>query len=122
MSFIDMALDTREEKDIVAEGNYDLLIEDAQLRDDGKNIMVRLSIEGYPSAKAVFHNISLIQPDDDEEKANNKKLFCAAFLEAFSIPFESGFDVADLMGGRGTVPLACGEYKGVEKNEIVLSF
>lgn len=122
MSFIDQALETRQEKEVAPEGQYDLTIEDAQLKPDGKNVGVRLSIDGHPEYQAVFHNMSLVQPEDDEEKANTKRLFQAAFLEAFDIPFEAGYELADFPGSKGTVNLTQSEYQGVVRNNIALSF
>lgn len=122
MTFIDQALATRQEKEVAPEGEYSLTIEDAKLRPDGKNVSVRLSIDGHPEYRPVFHNMSLVQDSDVEDKANTKRLFQAAFLEAFDIPFEAGYELADFPGSRGTVPLTQDEYQGVVSNNIALKF
>jgi hypothetical protein len=122
VSFIDQALQTRKEKEVAPEGEYTLTIEDARLRPDGRNVSIRLSIDGHPEYIAVFHNMALVQDGDDEDKANTKRLFQAAFLEAFDIPFEDGYDLQDFPGSKGTVRLTQDEYQGRVSNNIALSF
>ena len=123
MSFIEMALGEAKEKEVVPEGQYTLIVEDAELiEEDGRGrVLVRLSIDGMPNAKSVFHSISLTSPEDDPEKRNTKLLFAKAFCEAFDISFEAnGFALEDFPGSRGEVHLIQDEYKGVVNNRIKL--
>jgi hypothetical protein len=130
MSFIDKALDDAVEKEVVPDGEYDLIIENAEVvrKNNKERISVRLKVDGEPNAKTVFHNISLIDVEDDEEKANNKLLFGKAFIEAFNIPIERGIpfneavkDIEAYYGCRGRVRLTQREYEGVLSNQIKLS-
>jgi len=123
MTFIKMPLGDAKEKEVLPEGEYTLVVEDAEyVEKDGKaRISVRLSVDGYPNAKTVFHSISLISPDDDEDKANTKLLFAKAFCEAFDIPYGAdGFELEDFPGARGTVFLTQEEYEGDVNNRIKL--
>lgn len=124
MSFIESPLGDAQEKEVMPEGSYDLIVEDAQLIDEpGKKrrISIRHSIDGHPEAKAVFHNIFL-DLSDDAEKRNNQLLFQRAYLNAFAIPYEAGgFDLDDIIGARGTVNLTQDEYEGRVSNNIKLS-
>lgn len=123
MTFIEMPLGDAKEKEVVPEGEYDLIVEDAVPPPPGKkSVMVRLSIEGHLEAKAVFHHLALISSDDDEEKRNNKLLFGKAFCDAFSIPYEgAGFDLDDFPGAQGTIYLTQEEYQGIINNKIRLT-
>lgn len=126
MSFIDMALGEAQEKDVLPEGEYDLIIEGAEnkVSDKGKKmISIRHSVDGEPNARTVFHNLNLVSSDDDPDTANSKLLFAIAYLKAFEIPYEgAGFNIDDFPGARGRVKLAQKEYNGVISNEIKLSF
>jgi len=122
MSFIETPLKDAKEKEPVAEGDYDLIIEDAQLIEDkGKRrVSVRLSIEGEPDAAHVFHNIFLDLPED-ENKRTTQLGFTNAFLDLFEIPRKgSGFDMDELPGSRATCKLTQEEYEGNISNRIKL--
>ena len=123
MGFIEMPLEDAVSKEVVPEGTYELVIEDAQPPKEGKtSVMVRLSVVDEPNAKSIFHHIGLIQSDDDEEKRNYKLIFANAFLDAFSIPHEgSGFNTDDMFGATGKVHLTQEEYNGIVSNRIQLS-
>lgn len=123
MSFIQMPLGQAQAKTTVPAGpGYDLVIEDAQLAKDSKRVVVRISIDGHPEAKAIFHSISLPQPNDDPDKVNTKLLFGRAFLDLFGLVWEDdGFDLAGFPGARANgATLDTQEYNGVESNVVVL--
>jgi hypothetical protein len=122
MSFIDIPLKDAKEKEPVPTGEYDLIIEDASLIEDSgkRRVSVRHSIVGEPEAAAVFHNIMLDLPDD-EDKRNTSIGFTNAYLDLFEVPRKgTGFDMEELPGSQATCKLGQKEYKGVVSNEIKL--
>lgn len=121
--FIEQALASAVEKELVLEGEYDLTCEDGTMNDEGTGVTVRVSIDGHPNAKKMFHNISLVSQGDDPEKANNKLLFQKAFFRTFGIKYEeNGFELDDVPGAKATnARVGQDTYKGQTKNKIVLS-
>ena len=123
MTFISMPLGDAVQKEVLPEGEYELVIEDVKIKekDNKERISVRCSVDGEPNARAVFHNIWFPDPDADEEKQNNTLLFAIAFCDAFDIPWKSnGFNLEDFFGSRGRVYLTQDEYEGVPNNNIRL--
>lgn len=120
--FIDIPLGDAVEKDILPEGQYELIIDNAEEREDGRGINCRCSVDGEPNAKAIFHSIWFPDPDGDAEKRNNTLLFAKAFTDAFEIPTKAtGFNLEDFFGSRGRVKLTQEEYEGVTSNRIKLA-
>jgi hypothetical protein len=109
--YIDMGLSSAEPREALPEGTYLVKIEDAvekPSKDEQKqqvNIQVRLSVPDHPNAKPIWHYLPGISPQDDEEKANTKRLMVCAFLDAFNIPYDDGFETEDLMGAEATLNL-----------------
>jgi len=124
MAFINMNLGEAKEKEVLPEGEYDLVIEDyTPVMENDKLIAlsVRHSVDGHPEAKAVFNRINLPTEGDTEEKRNNKLLFAIAYLALFGIEWTAaGFDTDELQGSRGKCFLKVQEYEGVLSNQIKL--
>jgi hypothetical protein len=123
MSFIEMpGLADAKEPVIAPEGgNYDLCIVDAKLTDkDGKqNIRMILEIEGADDFANVFHYVSLVGPDDDEDKAKFKNLLAARFFNQFSVAMDGGIEIEQLVGCRATsCKLTQEEYEGRLSNSL----
>ena len=122
MSFINVPLGDAKEKEVLAEGEYTVRAESAELDTENQCIVVRHSVEGEPDAKAVFHRIWLPRESDDEEKVNNKLLFAKAYLELMGVGYDSnGFDEQDIVGQSARCNLKQDEWEGTLKNEIKLS-
>jgi hypothetical protein len=123
MSFIGAPLKDAKEKEPVPEGEYDLIIEAAELieKDGKQRVSIRHSIQGEKDAPAVFHNIFLTL-SDDEDKANTQLLFMKAYLELFEIPYKgTGFELDELPGSTATCNIGQREWEGKVFNEIKLS-
>jgi|WetSurMetagenome_2_1015567.scaffolds.fasta_scaffold600575_2 hypothetical protein len=116
MAFVDTgtSFDDVKEKESLPAGKYKLTIEGAEVVNDaGKkpNVSVRLSAEGHPEAKAIFHNMYLPTAEDPTEKRANKLLFIKRFLEKFKIPFAGAkFDTDTFQGRSAECTLTQEEY------------
>lgn len=124
MSFINVSLGQAQEKEVLPEDKYDLIIESAEFNNEKKPcVVVRCSVDGHPEAQPVWHRIFLPDDGDDAQKVNNKLLMAKAFCEAFSIPYEdSGFNTEDFIGADGNVYLEQDEYEGRVSNKIRLNW
>ena len=127
MSFIEMAFKDAKEKECVPEGMYVLRAEDYTAYEDDNGeisrISVRHSIEGEPSAKAVFHNLWFPRKGDDPEKVNNKLVFIKRYLELFNVPYkDGGFEPEEIPGSTAECQLVIDTYNDVESNQIKLRF
>jgi len=123
MSFIEMPIGEAVEKEVLPEGTYSLVVDDATYveRDGKRRISIRHTVEGEAGVKTIFHNIFL-DLSDDEEKANTQLLFTKAYLELFEIPYkDNGFALDDIIGSRADCSLIINEYNGVESNQIKLT-
>lgn len=123
MSFVELGtnLDDVKDKEVVPEGEYGLVIEDAKytVKEGKHNVNVRLSVEGMPMARSVFHNISLPNAEDEAGKRETKLLFLKRFLEKFKIPFSgNGFNEEDFPGKFAKCKLILDEYNGQINNKI----
>lgn len=127
--FINLPLGERQERHVLPEGEYELRVEAADVKEsknfEGQtNVQVRLSCPDEPNAKAIFHYIAGVGPTDDKEKANNKLNMAAAFLDALGVDYEEeGFEMEDLLGATGTFKLGTEEMdSGETANKIKLYF
>jgi len=123
-TFVSIPLGDYKEKEVLPEGEYDLIIESAErIEDPGKKprVSIRHSIDGYPNAQAVFHNIFL-ELSDDPEKANTQMGFIRSYLELAGIEYgANGFDPEAIEPGtRFTCTLTQNEYEGKISNQIKL--
>ena len=114
MPFIKSEVGSATEAQTVPEGVYELRCGEAKEwtnKTSGKEsilctIFIENPPEDVPMAQPIGHFISLVHPDDDEDKAAFKVLMQRRFLEAFSIPFEaSGFDTDDIPGASAELML-----------------
>ena len=129
MSFIELPLGDTQEAQVVPEGVYNLLVEDAQ---DHKNaesgresIMCMIRIEDppedVPNPATVFHFLVLPTADDDEKTRTFVMLEIKRFLEVFDIPYEAnGFSSEDIPGATADVLVTEGEYEGRPTNSLRL--
>jgi hypothetical protein len=127
MPFVSMPLAGAIAREAVADGKYDLRIEDAVLvastnHPGQTNTRVRISVLDAPNAKSIFHYMAGFAPDDDEEAKNNKKLMAIAFLNTFGVDWnDEGFELEDLPGSTADgVQLKQEEYEGTIQNKLVI--
>lgn len=121
MTFIAMqGIDDAREPDVMPEGEYDLVINDAKIRNtEGKNdIMVIIAIEGEPNAANVFHFVSLPSEDDDDDKVKVKMLFARRFFHQFSIDVDGGVDTEQFVGSRCRGKLTQEEFEDNLSNKL----
>lgn len=117
MSFLEMNLGADvKEAEIAPEGNYDLIIDKAEIKDNsdttGKvNVQVQLLFDGMPEYNRIFHYLSMPTQEDDDAKRQIKQLMVKRFLRHFKIPFdENGFDVEALAGAYANTNVTVEEY------------
>lgn len=126
MSFIEMNLDDVQEPQTAPEGEYELVIDNAEVglsKTSGKpRIAVRIAFDCHPELQSMLHFISLPTEDDDPSSANFKKLMLKRFLYLFNIPCDGGFNVEDLFGARATAAVRLSEPSDSNEvyNELIL--
>ena len=119
MAFINSAIKDAREQQVVPEAEYDLRIQQAEIKDskskaDRQNVEVMVLIESaeYPNAAPIFHYLSIVHDDDDQKTKDFKLRMQRRFLELFKIPFEdNGFDTDDFAGCTATCLVAQDEVK-----------
>jgi len=129
MSFIEIrGIEDVKEPQIAPEDTYDLVIDDVKggMKEgtDIHQIRVRIQIENAdPEIEyaAIFHYLTGIGADDDEEKAKFKMLSIKRFLALVGVDIvDSGFNEEDLMGCRFRAKLTQEEYQGNISNRVLV--
>jgi hypothetical protein len=107
MPFIEQAIADAVEGKLLPEGEYDLRISQAEIKDSKKgggkeNIQVVIEFQDEPDAEPIFHYIPLVHPDDEDKTKRFKLRMARRFLAVFGIPFEeNGFNTDDFPGAVG---------------------
>jgi|TARA_Y100000310_G_scaffold69164_1_gene64598 hypothetical protein len=125
MPFIDLqGLDEDYEDHPVAEGEYELRIEDVK---DGRNkkntadqSVVRIKVmNAEEGAGSVFHYLTYPCDTDEPDQVRGKMRNITRFLRMFGIEFEaSGFNSEDMIGATGTGLLTQEAYEGRVSNKL----
>jgi hypothetical protein len=119
------------EDKIVAEGEYELRINDAKeqtSKDGALQYMCIIDIEAATSGDEIpqntapiFHYLTMPKEDDSSDSRRTKMRFLTRFLKAFSIPFEAdGFNVEDFSGTTATLLVEQDKYGDNMTNRIKL--
>lgn len=132
-TFVEMPMDIEEVTEPKAgpEGDYTLVIRDVQEKNNEsgqlKNVLVLCDVIGAPSGvdadevATVMHNLSIPQPDDDQEKVMNKMRFIKRFMVVFGIPMAgTRLDLSQFPGKQAKCHLVQDEYQGSITNKIKL--
>lgn len=115
--------DTHEPQPVPAGQRYKLTIAEAEFRPEKNDIRVSIGIDEHVTAPNVTHFISLPKPEDDEKKANFKRIMLARFLYWFGIPQDGdAFDTDDFPGATAELDLSLSEPNdnGDVYNRLVL--
>lgn len=119
MAFINSAMKDAREQQVVPEGEYDLRIQQAEVKPskskqghENVEVMVLIESAEYPNAAPIFHYLSIIHEEDDQRTIDFKLRMQARFLQLFGIPFEdNGFDTDDFAGCTARCLVAQDEVK-----------
>jgi len=116
-------LEQVEEQQIAPEGEYDLVITNAQATDDNGNqlksqrtgrplIRVNIAFEGHDEYLPIRHTVAL--PDrnlDDDEKYQTMLRMFKRFLHLFDVPVgKEGVDVEDMIGATAKARVGIDTY------------
>jgi len=126
MPLISIPLGDDWEDKAVPEGEYDLVIEDANEKTSeagSEMIECRIAIQDgdFPNAAAIWEY--LVFPKDGVEERTKRLQMrnIVRFLSVFGIPFEAdGFNTEDLIGATGRCQLEQQEYQNNVSNKLVL--
>lgn len=125
MGFIQLeGLQDIQEKQLLAEGRYPLLVESAQIRTNeqsGKtNILVVLTADNQPDTQNVLFNLALPHDQDEPSSRYFKLLQIKRFCTQFGINFDDGLNTEAFSGCRASANLTIKEYEGRKSNNLVL--
>lgn len=126
MPLISIPLGDDWEDKAVPDGEYDLVIEDANEKTSkagSEMVEVRIAIQDgdYPNSAAVWEYLVFPKEDDEERTKRLQMRNLVRFLTVFGIPFEAdGFNSEDLIGATGRCMLKQEEYEGNVSNKLVL--
>jgi len=125
MGFLDITgLDSVQEKQLLKEGRYNLLVESAEVKHNEKtgkdNIRVMLSAEGEANTMNIFHYLSLPAPSDEDDARAFKLLNLKRFMVQFGIPFDNGVNTETFAGARAACNVTVDEYEGRKNNKLVI--
>lgn len=96
-SFIDIDVGDAVELSALEEGEYNVVVRDAENdeSDNGEYTILRLEVPDEMDSKTITHVMMWPQPDDDPKRENNRKLALKRACEAFGVDYEGGFDVKE---------------------------
>jgi hypothetical protein len=105
-SFLNMDFDGVYEPESVATGEYQIRVIDAALKKStntgGMYLQLKFDIPSKPKSRDVQHVMMLPTNNDDEKKANSRKLAIRSFLQAFGISTVGGnLPISDMIGAQG---------------------
>jgi len=120
MSILEINVQDVEELAAVPEGEYELVIEELEVRKSAKGmdmLVARLSIEGEDNAKQVFDYMILPGQYDEPTKNQGAARKIKRFCQAFNLPLVD-LDLESAVGARGWAILSEEEYVGEMNNKI----
>jgi len=126
--FIEMNMNEIQEAKPVANGMYELVIDECEEVESSKHqpmLKMRLSIADHADAPSVFNYQGLPTADDEPDKAKFKALMVKRLASAFGVALpDNGFDsttlASELIGRRGRCELVQEEYNGQLSNKLKL--
>lgn len=123
MSFIKLSgIDDVKELPVAAEARYDLCIISAKPHEkDGVlgSIQCIIEIEGDVKYQNIFHYVGLPK-GEDASKDQMSLLMARRFFEQFSIPYDNGVEIEQIVGSRANCAVKQDEYQGQKKNVLQL--
>lgn len=126
MSFIQLqGINDVQEPTVVAEGQYDLVIETAKIHkkegSDKESILVIIGFEGRPDVSPIFHYMGLPNSDDESKSLQFKLLGIKRFCHMFGISCDAGVDLMSFPGSRARCNVGQDTYEGRTKNVIMVA-